>query len=99
METRSYIRVYRKTQPFTSNIVVFPDGSVYEMNDMPTHPTFGVCLFFDTVDQIHCDTRKWGKLYRDLQKLPKGLRENIESMIKERPSFMEKPKLAGVRNG
>lgn len=90
MECRSYIRVYRQVKPFISNFVVFPDGSTYEMNDQPNHPTYGVCMYYDTVNNIHGDSRKLGKLYRDLTKLPDTVQNQINGMVKSEPSFMNK---------
>lgn len=89
MECRSYIRVYCKVKPFVSNIVVFPDGSVYEMNDQPNHPAYGVCMYYDTIDKIY-DSRNLGKLYRDLTKLPYAVQNQINDMVKSEPSLIDK---------
>ncbi len=89
MQCRNYIRVYRKTKDFTTNIVVFPDGCVYEMNDHPTHPAFGVCMFWDTINNFP-DLNRLGKLYRDLTQLPDTVQKQIQRMVEAEPSYLQK---------
>ena len=72
------IKVYDNSGISNDRYTVVIDGSVYAINTIPFHPTFGFSQYCGEVSQGYQWNEKWGQEVHDIAELPE---DTIKAII------------------